>query len=122
MAQPMSRVYNTQNAYEFSETVVSEVGAVIGTENWIPANVGQVTCGIKQTVGSGGYKVQVSFSTRQEVEDGIGVWFDWEIPGKDAGGFVTDTESQFWMPVPSHMRLVLAAGVGTTVYFSARAN
>jgi hypothetical protein len=56
MAQPMSRVYNTQNAYEFSETIVSEATEKIGTENWIPANVGQVTVGIRQKVGSGGIR------------------------------------------------------------------
>lgn len=122
MATALSRIYGTNNAYEFSETLTSTGAEVVGEEKWIPANVGQLTGGIVLKAGTGGYKIQVSFSTREEVEDGIAEWFDWQIPGVDANGWIYDAESQFWCPVPSHVRCVTQGVSGTSVYFSMRAN
>ncbi len=123
MATNLDRVYGTNNAFEWSETVESgDDELTYGEELWIPSNVGQLTAGITRQEGTGGYKIQVSYSTKSEVTAGTGVWMDWELSGIDGDGFMVDDQTQFWCPIPSHIRIVLEAGSGTTVYWGMRAN
>lgn len=122
MASDMKRIYGTNNAFEYSETIESAATIQEGEEKFIPSNVASITMGIKRT-GTAKYKVQVTYSPKDEVTSGTAVWFDWDIPGVDVDGFYDEDEIQWWIPVPGSIRCVVeGAGTGTSVYFSLRAN
>ena len=125
MAVNMQRIYGTNNAFEYSETVSSAATTQYSQEIFIPSNVASLTMGLKRsgTSGTAKYKVQVTYSTKEEVANATGVWFDWDITGVDSNGYIDEDAVQWWIPVPSHIRLnVENAGTGTDVYFSMRAN
>jgi hypothetical protein len=122
MATTMRQVLGTVYAYEHSETVVSDVTEVTSEAIFIPPNVAQVSIFLRRKVGSGRYKVQVTGSTRDEIFGGTEAeWFDWDIPGL-TDGWTDEDDIQWWIPIPSGIRIVMELGSGTELYFSMRAN
>lgn len=123
MATLMKNIRGTNNAFEYSESVTATSTNVQGAEIFVPSNVATVTLGLRRQSGTGGYKMQATYSTRNEVDLGTAEWFDWDISGLDASGFLDQDEFQFWMPIPSHLRLVVEGDGSTTeVYMAMRAN
>ena len=88
----------------------------------LPANVGGISFGIKRS-GTVKYKVQLSYSTETQERDGEAEWFDWEdLPGLDINGYMDLDSFQWWIPIPSFMRIVIDAGtLGDTVSLGMRA-
>lgn len=126
MAQLMKDIRGTNNAFEFSETITTTGTETVNVPIFIPSNVAVVTMGVRRTSGTAKFKVQISMSTIDEVNGVAGEdaaqWFDWQLPGIDANGYLDDDEVQYWVPIPSHMRFAVASGDATSVYFSIRAN
>jgi len=127
MAVNLKRIFDTNNAFEYSETVVSSTGEVSSKELFIPSNVATVVMHLRRKAGTGQYKIQTTTSTRDEIFGQNGAspaeWFNWDIPEADSvTGYVDQDEIQWWVPITSGMRLITEAGTGTTVYFSLRAN
>lgn len=127
MATQMGQVLGSVYAYEYALEQESAAGEVTSQAVFIPPNVAQVSLGIRRLTGSGRYKVQVTYSTRDEIygtstTSPNAKWFNWDIPGTNGDGWYADDEVQWWIPIPSGIRLVNEAGTGTTVYWSMRAN
>ena len=122
MAQLTNNIRGTNNAYEFSETIVSSGTGKVQEALFIPSNVATVVLGIRRKTGTAKFKVQITVSTRDEVDAGTAEWFDWTISGVDSNGYLDDDDVVWWVPIPSHLRLVVEAGDATNVYMSVRAN
>ena len=123
MPSDMKRIYGTNNAFEYSETVTANATDLNGEEVFVPSNVASLTLGIVRKSGTGKYKLQTTYSPKDEVTAGTAEWFDWELPGVDANNWLDETKVQWWLPVPGSIRLVVeGVGSDTVVYFSMRAN
>lgn len=123
MAIDMKRIYGTNNAFEYSESVLANAADTTSEEIFIPSNVASVTFGINRLSGTGMYKIQTTYSPKDEVTAGTAKWFDWEISGVDENGWFNLDKVQWWLPVPGSIRLVVeGVGSDTTVYWAMRAN
>ena len=118
----MSRVFGSPYAAEVSGTLSSAATETAGIDYMIPTSVGVVAVGITRQSGTGKYKMQVTFSTRSEIESETAIWYDWEVAGIDANGFIDADTTVLNMPVPSGFRFVMDAGEGTSIYYGVRAN
>lgn len=127
MANNMKRITGTNNAWEYSATISSQVGVSSYSEDlFIPSNVGSTVMFIRRKTGTAKFKVQATTSTQDEIFGQNGAapaeWFNWDIPATDANGWLDEAEVQWWVPIPSGLRLVIeASAVATDVYFSLRA-
>lgn len=124
MAVDMKRIYGTNNAFEYSETVTANLIDVSSEEIFIPSNVASLTTGIVRKSGTGKYKLQVTYSPKSEVQAATAEWFNWDIPCADpVTGFCDEDQIQWWIPVPGSIRLIVeGVGSDTVVYWSMRAN
>lgn len=109
------------NAFEYSETInmggeaTKESDALLATTN---------STGMTYTLDRTGdvvYKMQMTCSTTEEVNNGEAVWHDWNIAGIDSEGYLDLDSYEGWIPIPSAIRvLVKSATSAGTLYWAVR--
>jgi len=124
MAINTQSIKTAPNAFEYSnlETVALADGEK--ATDYLPSTTNStgLTMGFKRKDLPSDvlYKVQLSYSTVNELATGVAEWHDWDIDGLDVDGFLDEDSFERWIPIPSAMRVVLKSATSGSLYWAVR--
>lgn len=125
MAILMQNIRGTRNAFELEIDLVGTAVEVVSEAVFIPSNVATITFGFTRESGDAGYKIQTTYDTRDSVDLSPSTvrWFDWEVSGVDTNGWLDQDQIQWWLPIPSHIRIAVdGSGSPSDIHYAMRAN
>lgn len=132
MAINSRAIKGAPNAFEYSEIITVGSGDVEQTSDALLAttnSTGMTFMIDRLSLPSDvKFKMQMTTALIEEVNSGVlsdnktiaVPWHDWDVPGIDSEGFLDKDQFEWWIPIPSAVRMVTKSTNGGSLYWAVR--